>query len=139
MLQLQAGYVLDCVKELLQTKLDADSVSDLLMFISYFDIEVNSRVNHTFNPNFDSILSVAHNLISRGLPTRPSLSVEEKLLDGIDFLKRDEMAHDIGTLRYEMNPEKTQIQKIFRAFHLIDPDFKISDDSDWIINTLDKK
>ena len=41
MTQFQAGYILDCVKETLETKYTTTEVKGLLTQLSYFDIEVN--------------------------------------------------------------------------------------------------
>lgn len=42
MTQLQAGYILDCVKETLETKYTPTEVQGLLTQLSYFDIDLNS-------------------------------------------------------------------------------------------------
>ncbi len=77
--QYQAGYILDCVKETLETKYTPLEVKGLLTQLSYFEIEISSTVTPNNNSDFEQILSVAHNIISRGLPTRPSLWLENKI------------------------------------------------------------
>ena len=97
MKQLQAGYILDCVKETLETKYKPTEVQGLLTQLSYFDIDVNSTAELKDNSNFEQILSVAHNIISRGLPTRPTLWLENKILQAFDLTQQDEKLLDIGT------------------------------------------
>ena len=77
MTQLQAGYILDCVKEALETEYEPSEVQGLLRQLSYFDIDVNSTVELKDNSNFEQIISVAHNIISRGLPTKPTLVISK--------------------------------------------------------------
>jgi ATP-dependent DNA helicase RecQ len=124
MTQLQAGYILDCVKETLETKYTPTEVKGLLTQLSYFDIEINSTVTPNSNTDFEQTLSVAHNIISRGLPTRPSLWLENKILKAFKITKPDEKLLEIGTIRQELKIGETLIEKLFRALHIIDPNLK---------------
>lgn len=135
MTQLQAGYILDCVKETLETEYEPTKVQGLLRQLSYFDIDVNSTVELKDNSNFEQILSVAHNIISRGLPTKPTLWLENKILQAFDLTERDEKLLDIGTIRQVLKVEETLIQKLFRALHIIDPNLKDNNISKQNINT----
>jgi superfamily II DNA helicase RecQ/very-short-patch-repair endonuclease len=124
MTQIQAGYILDCVKETLETKYTPKEVKGLLTQLSYFDIEVNSTVTPNNNSDFEQILSVANNIISRGLPTRPSLWLENKILTAFNLTEQDDKLLEIGTIRQELKIEETLIEKLFQALHIIDPDLK---------------
>jgi len=124
MTQLQAGYILDCVKETLETKYTPTEVKGLLTQLSYFDIEVNSTVTPNDNSDFEQTLSVAHNIISRGLPTRPSLWLENKILKAFNITEQDEKLLEIGTIRQELKIGETLIEKLFQALHIIDPNLK---------------
>lgn len=135
MTQLQAGYILDCVKETLETEYQPTEVQGLLRQLSYFDIGVNSTAEVKDNSNFEQILSVAHNILSRGLPTRPTLWLENKILQSFDLTERDEKLLDIGTIRQVLKVEETLIQKLFRALHIIDPNLKDNNISKQKINT----
>jgi len=135
MTQLRAGYVLDCVKETLETKYTPTEVQGLLTQLSCFDIDVNSTAELKDNSNFEQILSVAHNIISRGLPTRPTLWLEHKILQAFDLTQQDEKLLDIGTIRQVLKIEETLIQKLFRALHIIDPNLKDNNISKQKINT----
>ena len=115
MTQLQAGYILDCVKETLETKYTPTEVKGLLTQLSYFDIEINSTVTPNNNSDFEQALSVAHNIISRGLPTRPSLWLENKILKAFNITEQDEKLLEIGTIRQELKIGETLIQKLFQA------------------------
>jgi len=124
MTQLQAGYILDCVKETLETKYTPTEVKGLLTQLSYFDIEINSTVTPSNNSDFEQTLSVAHNIVSRGLPTRPSLWLENKILKAFNITEQDEKLLEIGTIRQEIKPNETLTQKLFQALHIIDPNLK---------------
>lgn len=134
-MQLQAGYILDCVKEILETEYAPSEVQGLLRQLSYFDIDVNSTVELKDNSNFEQILSVAHNIISRGLPTKPTLWLENKILQAFDLTEHDEKLLDIGTIRQVLKIDESLIQKLFRALHIIDPNLKDNNISKQKINT----
>lgn len=135
MTQLQAGYILDCVKETLETEYEPKEVQGLLRQLSYFDIDVNSTAELKDNSNFEQVLSVAHNIISRGLPTKPTLWLENTILQAFDLTQQDEKLLDIGTIRQVLKVEETLIKKLFRALHIIDPNLKDNNISKQKINT----
>ncbi|GAB3422035.1 DEAD/DEAH box helicase [Niabella aquatica] len=124
MKQLQAGYILDCVKETLETKYAPTEVQGLLTQLSYFDIDVNSTAELKDNSNFEQILSVAHNIISRGLPTRPTLWLESKILDVLGLTQRDEKEFEVGSIKQKLIVKDSFPEKLFKALHIIDPDLK---------------
>lgn len=124
MTQLQAGYILDCVKDILETKYTATEVNGLLTQLSYFDIEVDSTVSQNDNSEFEQTLSVAHNIISRGLPTKPTLWLENEILDSFGLTQQDKKLLEIGTIRQELKINEEQIEKLFQTLHIIDPEIK---------------
>lgn len=124
MTQLQAGYIVDCVKDILETKYTTTEVKGLLTQLSYFDIEVNSAVSQNDNSEFEQTLSVAHNIISRGLPTKPTLWLENEILDSFGLTQQDKKLLEIGTIRQELKINDEQIEKLFSALHIIDPEIK---------------
>lgn len=123
--QLQAGYILDCVKETLETKYKQTEVQGLLKQLSYFDIEINNNNPQFDNSEFEQTLSVANNIISRGLPTRPTLWLENQILDCFkNIIEQDEKLLEIGSIRQELKVDETFIYQLFRALHIIDPEIK---------------
>jgi ATP-dependent DNA helicase RecQ len=135
MTQLQAGYVLDCVKESLETKYTTAEVQGLLKQLSFFDIDINSTTELYDNSNFEQILSVANNIISRGLPTKPSLWLENTILQAFSLSKQDEKMLDIGTIRQVLMVDEILIEKLFRALHILDPNMNENNISKQKINT----
>lgn len=84
MTQLQAGFILDSVKQSFEKKYSLGEVDGLLKQLSFFDIEIYSTTQKSVN-NYEQILCVAHNIISRGLPTKPSLWIEDKILQAYNI------------------------------------------------------
>jgi len=121
--QLQAGFVFDCVKEALEKELSASQVQGLLRQLSYFDIETNRRHQRFDNSGFEQTLFVADNIISRGLPTRPTLWLEEQILGRFEnIVEQDKKLLDIGSIRRELKTDQGFVQKLFQALHIIDPE-----------------
>jgi len=123
MIQLQAGFILDSVKQSLENKYSSAEVDGLLKQLSFFDIEIYSTAQKTIN-DFEQILYVTHNIISRGLPTKPSLWIENKILQAYKITKQDQKLLDIGTIKHDLETSNSFIEKLFQALHIIDPELR---------------
>ena len=123
MQQYQSGYILESVsKELKKLSTDhtvALKVNGLLQSLSTFDVQTSvnlelPRVKH-------SLLSVAHNIITRGLPTFPSEFIEEQFAKHLAFTTNE---NDFGTISFPLR-KKFQTNDfrlaLFEALHIIDP------------------
>jgi len=123
--QLQAGFVLDCIKETLETTYKNSEIQGLLKQLSYFEIEINKSNQQFDNSEFEQTLFVANNIISRGLPTRPTLWLENQILDYFkDIVEQDKKLLEIGSIRQELKVDEIFTQLLFRALHIIDPEIK---------------
>jgi len=120
MTQLQAGFILDIVKNALENEYPSTEVNGLLSQLSYFDIEVYSTI-HRVNNEMQEILCVAHNIISRGLPTKPSLWVENKILQAYEITKQDQKNLEIGTIKHDFITENKFVETLYKSLHVIDP------------------
>jgi len=120
--QLQAGYIFDCVRETLENNYKAEEIKGLLVQLSCFDVDVYSYKKQIDNSVFEPFLFVLHNMFVRGLPTRPSLELENKILNAFNITKIDENLLEIGSIRQELKVDKTFIEKLFRALYIIDPE-----------------
>lgn len=128
MIQLQAGYVFDCVKEELIKHYGKETIEGLLKHLSFFHIDIDSTtINASDNTDFEQILYVASNIISRGLPTRPSLWVENTILQTNDWTENDVTAQHTGSIKRTFNVDKDRITTLLRALHIIDPALKKND------------
>lgn len=121
-MQLQAGFMLDCVKKTLDS--DKVAVQSLTAQLSYFDMQIDSKSAYMHDgENDEQIFAVANNLITRGLPTRPSQWIEDKLLENRNLTERNQGLLAIGTIYNDFLSDQSILkQYLFRSIHIIDPD-----------------
>lgn len=117
MMQLQAGYIHDFVKARLLSDNGSAEVLSLLEYLSYFEVESSLIEN---NPNDKPELSVLNNLLSRGLPTRPSLFIENIFLNSLAVGKS--MTDTLGSIETITDNSFNSVAKyLYQALHIIDP------------------
>lgn len=126
MKQLQAGYILDSVADHLLKNFDEWKVSGLFNHLSYFDVEIESTQSDQID-NPMQIISVANNIVSRGLPTRISYDLEKLFLQTFKIGELNRRLDAIGSIKYDLNLSKNYSDKLFRALHLIDPRISLED------------
>ena len=80
-MQLTAGYILDFLKNRLLADNDQLEILSLIESLCYFEVEEVSESEETSKPE----LAVLNNLISRGIPTRPSLFIEKWVLHALQL------------------------------------------------------
>ena len=73
------GFVLDAVAEEYSKSDKADNAEGLYRSLSAFDVK--SNIPLAYNSNTDSKLAVLANIISRGLPTKAPLLLENTFSD----------------------------------------------------------
>lgn len=118
-MQLQAGYIFDFIKKKLSENHDNIEVSTLLKSLSFFEIDSNNSPVDNSKPE----LAVLSNLLSRGLPTRPSLFLEQFFLD--TFKIGEIKCDDLGSMETIPNDSFESISKLlFKSLHTIDPRIK---------------
>ena len=92
-MQLQAGYILESVRDALNayTKRNEKlpTLHGLLRSLSTFEVQTVTNIETP--QNFPSIFAVASNIITRGLPTLASVHLEEYFADKLSITQR----HDI--------------------------------------------
>jgi ATP-dependent DNA helicase RecQ len=116
-MQLQAGYIFDFVKNKLLSENKSSEVLALLESLSYF--EVDSTLTET-NPNGKPELAVLNNLLSRGLPTRPSLFIENIFLKSLAI--GETIPDTLGNIESLTDNSFNSIaQYLFKALHITDP------------------
>lgn len=113
-----AGFASDFLFELCNNNYQGIDWKNVLAFLSHFDIETNEELR------LDSCIpetAVLSNLISRGIPTKASLFVENELCRKINWTKA-EINRKIGTIRYVLNASGTaNSDNILRCLCVIDP------------------
>ncbi len=120
-MQFQGGYILDGVKERLSSYAKTHGIepelSGLLRWLSTFDCD--SGLNLELSKSVHSIYAVAFNLITRGLPTLPSILVERqfsKLLDQTNEIQNIER----GKIGFPLKKE-IDIERLFNSLHIVEP------------------
>jgi superfamily II DNA helicase RecQ/very-short-patch-repair endonuclease len=122
-MQLQAGYFLPSVKQrLLETGQHIyniePKITGLLTHLCYFELETDSDLSAN-KPHLEPLIAVANNIISRGLPTFPSIYIEEILSNTFQFTKKS--IDDIGKIHYSWIPQTIEFNQLYAALHIIEP------------------
>lgn len=129
MRQFQAGYILDSINETLREKeVDRSKITGLLKYLSCFDLDTNSSIDKKSD---DPTVCVVHNLISKGIPTRPSVFIEQIFLDafGKTQLDTSDFTEQLGNIKYLPRFKEEEKQNIFAALHLVDPRLKLTENN----------
>jgi RecQ family ATP-dependent DNA helicase len=119
--QFQAGYILDCVKQLLNSYDNTIEWQNLFNKLSTFEIYSNETLSEEHLIN-DAVLAIADNIISRGKPTKPSLYIEEQLSNKLGLTRR--IITKIGDIKYEFVSYNLPInlsENIKKAICIIEP------------------
>lgn len=128
MTQLQAGYILDGINDSLKRLNKPKEVKGLLRHLSCFDLETDCDISSNSS---DSFVSVIHNLIVRGIPTRPSIFIENKFLETFQKFQIDnsDFTKQLGNIKYESKLNEGEKNDIFSALHIIDPRIKLTENN----------
>ena len=126
--QFQAGYILDGINDSLKRLDKSKEVKGLLKHLSCFDLETDCNISSNSS---DSFVSVIHNLIVRGIPTRPSIFIENKFLEAFQKFKIDDsdFTKQLGNIKYESKLNAEERNNVFSALHIIDPRIKLTENN----------
>lgn len=117
--QFFAGYILDAVSEE-YVKTDLEDVIEIL-FNSLSSFDVKSDCPFVREQDMDPKLCVLANIISRGLPTKAPLLLEDVFADLYGISNKPKG----GLLNYPTLHKITR-QEIYEALHVIDPRFDLA-------------
>ena len=132
-MQFKAGYIIDAIANIVtdykanldkhnqadQTKLD--QINGLLQFASCFDVEFAYNHNPDFN-NLNPVLATLNNIITRGLPTKAPILLEN-LFSKIGLTKKTE---DISEINFSDLNNSISYESIFELLHIIEPKLEIN-------------
>jgi superfamily II DNA helicase RecQ len=124
--QFQAGYLLDGINETLESLNNkSKEIKGLLKHLSCFDLETDFDISSNSS---DSFASVIHNLIVRGIPTRPSIFIENKFLETFQKFQIDnsDFTKQLGKIKYESKLNEEEKNSVFSALHIIDPRIRLT-------------
>ncbi|WP_454985846.1 DEAD/DEAH box helicase [Capnocytophaga bilenii] len=117
--QFFAGYVLDAVAETYQKAPFAQEAESLYHSLSAFEVKSNIALGN--HKEYNSVLAVLANIISRGLPTKAPLLLENYFANFFGIATKPEEGK---ALRYT-STHKLTAEQIFEALHIIDPRFEM--------------
>ena len=115
--QFFAGYVLDAVAEAYQKAPFAQKAESLYHSLSAFDVKSNIALGN--HKEYTPLLAVLANIISRGLPTKAPIKLENYFADFFGIATKPEAG---AALRYAAT-KKLNAEQIYEALHIIDPRF----------------
>lgn len=124
-MQLQAGYILESVRDALNAYAKrhekSPALHGLLRTLSTFEVQTSVNLELPASP--PSIFAVASNIITRGLPTLASIHLEQYIASTLALTQRvDNTAR--GKVEFSfLTKEDTQEQGsgLFKSLHAIDP------------------
>lgn len=94
-------------------------------------------------PNLSKLLSIYDNIISRGMPTYPSLFVENNLANylnlDIPLEIKDKVSYDFNFAKMDENNEKIWNESLIQAHMLIDPEISNKKVPDNIFDSNEEK
>lgn len=127
--QFQAGYLLDGINETLESLNNkSKEIKGLLKHLSCFDLETDCDISSN---SLDRFASVVHNIIVRGMPTRPSFFIEGKFLKAFQKFHIDDsdFTKQLGNIKYVSKLNEDEKNDIFSALHIIDPRIRLTRDN----------
>ncbi len=137
-MQFKAGYIVDSIAKVVtdfKATLDKHKPTDqthlnqingLLQYVSSFDVEFPPK--HKYNPDFkklNPVLASLNNIITRGIPTRAPLILEE-LFTKINL---SEPNIDEFELNFPIAKKTISYENIFELLHIIEPGLEINRDN----------
>lgn len=132
-MQFKAGYIVDSIAKVItdfKAKLDKnipddqiqlDQINGLLQYVCSFDVDFP----HNYNPDFRNInpvLATLNNIITRGLPTRAPLLLEDLFVE-IGLTKK---SIDVSEINYPSLANPISYETVFELLHIIEPQLEIN-------------
>ncbi len=127
-MQFQAAYILDTIAKSIndfRTKLQppetADKINGLLQYVSCFEVEF--PYTHLLDyEQLKPVLATLNNIITRGLPTRAPLMLEELFAQIPDLTERNK---DEFEWNFPTEDNLVRYESIFELLHIIEPNLPI--------------
>lgn len=125
-----AGYILDSVSQTLETLGKGETVNELLLSLSEFDIRSDQPM--VLPEDIDPKLAVMNNILTRGLPTLAPVAMERKF--NRFYHLSVEPNDESPSLSYNTRGN-LKAEDLFAALHVIDPRFEVSYYHDGILQS----
>ena len=118
--QFQAGYFINGIFDLFINQLEKEKITGIVHQLCYFDLETKDDLEH-HNFNYSAEAKTINNIITRGLPSNPSLFVEEMFSTAFGQTKKEN--DPFHSIKYAFLNNSLS-DEIIRALHIIDPRIK---------------
>lgn len=132
-MQFKAGYIVDAIAKVVtdfkatldkhkpadQTQLD--QINGLIQHVSSFDVEFSHKHNPDFK-NLNPVLATLNNIITRGLPTRAPILLEN-LFSEIGLTEQSKDEYEIN---FPISINQISYESIFELLHIVEPQLEIS-------------
>jgi len=118
-----AGFFNFALRQRLVSKFVEYRTKPLLRQLSLFQVE--SNIPQVRVDNTPPEIAVLHNILTRGLPTVPSLFVEDKLQRLLGFTSKNE---EHGSISFDLvrGDDETFLEEVFTALHIVDKRLDLS-------------
>lgn len=130
--QFHAGYILDIIAEKISSfernkdKYDSNvlKMKGLLKHVSAFDVEFPSHITKQkdYN-NYNPVIATINNIITRGLPTRAPILIEEEISKILNVTTKDTSKQ--SSINYIEKDYTISWDTIFELFHIVEPNLDI--------------
>lgn len=129
----KAGYICDAIKQVIKThksslnkskvqdQIKLDQINGLLQYVSSFDVHFPYQHVPDFN-HLQPILATINNIITRGLPTRTPLILEQTF-EEIGLCVRDDEKYEFN---FPISKSDIKYDTVFDLLHIIEPHLNIS-------------
>lgn len=134
-MQFKAGYIVDsiaCIINKFKDGLDTnqfpdhqkklDQINGMLRYVSSFDVEFPYKEHNPDFKNLDPVLATINNIITRGLPTKCPVSLEE-LFTKLNLVEPNKEKYE---LKYPTPKKIISYETIFELLHIIEPGLEIN-------------
>lgn len=133
MRQFKAGYIVDSISNLITDNFksfnyfnenendDINKVKGLLQNLSAFDVQFPYTHTIDYN-NINPVLATINNIITRGLPTKAPLIIEDKFVE-INLINENKEKFEFI---YSEPFKKIEYNTVFELLHLIEPGLSIN-------------
>ncbi len=124
-IQEYGGFFLESIQNHFSPETSLE-LKSLLVELSCFDIKSTKRLEpEPLSPDLSPPFDVLYNIIQRGLPTRPSLQIENKFQEAFDLFLTEE---SLGGISFRVKKNEQSLDtNLIDAIYLVDPRIDISD------------
>jgi len=136
-IQFKAGYLVDSIAKIIDEYKNSNSeneqnkINGLLQYVSSFDVQFPEKHELDFK-NLNPVLATINNIITRGLPTKAPLFIEEKFVD-MGLIEKNTKDYEFSFPLFKNETKDTFKENykdwyntIFELLHILKPELDIN-------------